>query len=66
MPNSKGALNLDSPLSSHCLVTEGVHYFEPNGSVEPDTIPTAIFPTDLGIIPETQAESTCNTPLMAS
>ena len=59
-------LHVPLPLTNHCLVTECVHYCEANGRVELDAIPTAIFPTDPGILSETQAERVCITSPMAS
>ena len=71
MSNGKEALNLNVPLSSlqplfscrrQCCFLDAKF----NGRVKPDTIPTAIFPTDPAILSETEAESACNASLMAS
>ena len=58
VPNSKEALNLDDPLCSlkPLFSYKGVCYREANGRVKPDAIPTAIFPMDPGILPETRLE----------
>ena len=65
VPNSKEALNLDDPLCSlkPLFCYKCICYCEVNGRVKPDAIPTAIFPMDPGILPETRVESACNTPV---